>query len=415
MRSFDIAIIGGGASGLAAAIAAKRTARNASVAVIERLPKVGKKILATGNGRCNLSNADINERNYERHYHGTNRDLARITAGFSVPDFFAGLGVLCEDDGYGRIYPHCRSAASVLDALRLECSKLGVGEICGFTVKDIRPGRSFIISSDTERISASSVILAGGGKSQAALGSDGSLLEICDRLGVRIIKPCPALVPLKTDPALVRPLKGQRAEAKVYFSVNDKFLECTRGEVQFTDGLLSGICVFDLSYLCSLHEWQVNKCELFLDLLPDMDAGQVAELIGCTRKIRENASAEDLLSGIFTRPMGVYLLKRAFGSLPDKAGKITDLETLVKTIKYLSFPVTGTAGFERSQVTMGGIAAPLIKQTNSSFELDYIPGMYACGEIIDISGDCGGFNLDFAFSSGAIAGKNAASDLYGRN
>ena len=409
VKKYDIAIIGGGASGLAAAISAKRVNRKLSVAVIEGLPRVGKKLLATGNGRCNLSNSDLRD----IHYHGTNKDLAMITSGFSVPDFFAGLGVLCEDDGYGRIYPRCRSAASVLDALRLECIKLGVTEICDTEITDIRCGDGFTLVSADKKISARAVILAGGGRSQPALGSNGSLFDICERLGITIMKPYPALVPLRTEASLVKSLKGQRADAKVNFSVNDKFLMSSRGEVQFTDGLLSGICVFDLSYLCS--QWHGDKCELFLDLLPDMESGQVTELLRSVRTIRNNAPAEDFLSGIFTRPMGIYLLKRAFGKLPDRTGDISDLEALVRTIKYLSFPVTGTAGFERSQVTYGGIAAPLIKQTKSSFELWGIPGMYACGEIIDISGDCGGYNLDFAFSSGAIAGRNAAEDLAKRN
>ena len=410
MKKFDIAIIGGGASGLAAAISAKRTNKKASVAVIERLPKTGKKILATGNGRCNLSNVDKSD----IHYHGTGKDLATITSGFSVIDFFSSLGVVCEDDGYGRIYPRCRSAASVLDALRLECLSLGVIEICNTEITDIKTGDDFTIVSANEKISASSVILAGGGKSQSALGSNGSVLEICEHLGIKVTEPYPALVPLKTDPSLVKSIKGQRVEANVTFSVNDRSVKCSRGEVQFTDGLISGICVFDLSYLCNQYELHGNKCELFLDLLPDMDIGQVTELLKQTQKIRKTAPSEDFLSGIFTRPIGIYLLKRAYGKPPVRTGEISDLERLANIIKHLSFPVIGTAGFDRSQVTMGGIEASQINQTQNSFELKDIPGMYACGEIIDIFGDCGGYNLDFAFSSGTIAGRSAASALYKR-
>ena len=200
---FDIAIIGGGASGLSAAINAKRANKKASVVIIERLPKTGKKLLATGNGRCNLSNTDMHG-----HYYGSCVNLLTRKTSFSVTDFFASLGVLCEDDGYGRIYPRCRSAASVLDALRLECAKLGVTEICGFEVKKIDTQNGFTVSSDSDSIKARSVILAGGGKSQPALGSNGSLLDICAGLGIKIVTPYPALVPLKTEPALVKPLKG---------------------------------------------------------------------------------------------------------------------------------------------------------------------------------------------------------------
>ncbi|MBP3857432.1 MAG: aminoacetone oxidase family FAD-binding enzyme [Ruminiclostridium sp.] len=403
MNRFDIAIIGGGASGLAAAISAKRTNRKASVAVIERLAKTGKKLLATGNGRCNLSNADAGS--YKKHYYGS-CELAGLTVGFSVPDFFEGLGVLCEDDGYGRIYPRCRSAASVLDALRLECAKLGVAEICNTGITDIEIRDGFILRSEDEIFYARTVILAGGGRSQPALGSNGSLLDICAGLGITAAETSPALVPLKTEPALVKPLKGQRADANVTFFAYGKAVKSERGEVQFTDGLISGICVFDLSYL---YERYKNNSELRLDLLPDMDIQQVNGLLKTTRKIRKDAPAEDYLSGIFTKPMGMYLLKRAYKKLPVRTGDIADSEHLAQTIKQLAFPITGTAGFDRSQVTAGGIT-----DITDRFEIASHPGMYACGEILDIFGDCGGYNLDFAFSSGAIAGQNAASDLYKR-
>ena len=408
MRYFDIAIIGGGASGLAAAISACRTNRKASAAVIERLPKVGKKILATGNGRCNLSNTDLSP----EHYHGTGCTLTEITSVFSVPDFFASLGVICEDDGYGRIYPRCRSAASVLDALRLECTRLGITEICNTEITGIERSESFVLRTVDEDISAPIVILAGGGRSQSALGSNGSLTEICTQLGISTADAYPALVPLKTDPALVRPIKGQRADANVTFFSDGNPVKSERGEVQFTDGLLSGICVFNLSYLCELHDKNGRKCELTLDLLPEMSLRQVTELLERTKDIRRTAPAEDYLSGIFTRPMGVYLLKRTYKRVPEKTADIIGTDRLAVTIKHLSFPVTGTAGFERSQVTKGGIAA---EEINSSLEIERIPGMYVCGEMLDIFGDCGGYNLDFAFSSGAVAGRNAALALYKRH
>lgn len=405
---FDIAIIGGGASGLSAAINAKRANKKASVVIIERLPKTGKKLLATGNGRCNLSNTDMHG-----HYYGSCVNLLTRKTSFSVTDFFASLGVLCEDDGYGRIYPRCRSAASVLDALRLECAKLGVTEICGFEVKKIDTQNGFTVSSDSDSIKARSLILAGGGKSQPALGSNGSLLDICAGLGIKIVTPYPALVPLKTEPALVKPLKGQRTDANVTMwgyiptAFREGCISSERGEVQFTDGFISGICVFDLSFWYRGQEgW-----ELRLDLLPDMSDEELITMLHETQSIRADAAPEDWLSGIFTRPIGIYILKRALGRLPAKTRDITDLKKIASTIRALSFPITGTAGFDRSQVTGGGISYELGDQITKRFEFINFPGMYACGEILDINGDCGGYNLDFAFTSGAIAGRNAASDL----
>ncbi len=405
MKRYDIAVIGGGAAGYAAAITAKRTKKGISVGIIERLPKTGKKILATGNGRCNLSNADLSPDRYT----GSCKKLIDITNGFSVIDFFESLGVICNDDGYGRFYPRCRSAASVLDSLRLESEKLGIEEICGYEVtsverKNFSGNKLLAIYSGNEMITAKRVILAGGGMSQPALGSNGSILKICSDMGIKTVFPFPALVPLKTDPALVKPLKGQRADANVMYCADGKVIASQRGEVQFTDGLISGICVFDLSYL---YEKYRNNCELRLDLLPDMSIDEVVDILRKTRDIRAEVSSDDLLSGIFTRPLGIYIIKRALSGSLKKSGSISDdkLYIIAETIKSLSFPIKGTAGYERSQVTGGGIIADEMTDT---FELRRFPGIYACGELLDIIGVCGGFNLDFAFSSGAIAGKNAA-------
>lgn len=408
-KKFDILIIGGGAAGLSAAIAAGREWKKGSISIgiIDRMPKTGKKLLATGNGRCNLSNTDLSP----QRYHGSCKPMLAKTCNFSVPDFFASLGVVCEDDGYGRIYPRCRSAASVLDALRLECAKFGVEEICGFESKEIKRHRSdgsvpmFALSSDDLYIMAHQIILAGGGKSQSSLGSNGSILDICSSLGIKTAPFFPALVPLKTDPALVKPLKGQRADSNVMFCADDKCISASRGEVQFTDGLLSGICVFDLSYL--YEKYRNSKCELRLDLLPDIDKSETESLLKRIREIRRDTSPDDFLSGIFTRPLGIYILKRLDQKLPETTGKLTDTDVsrLSSIIKSLSFPVTGTAGFERSQVTGGGITADAF---DDGFAIKRIEGLYACGEMLDIFGDCGGYNLDFAFSSGAMAGRSAA-------
>ncbi|MBQ9484190.1 MAG: aminoacetone oxidase family FAD-binding enzyme [Ruminiclostridium sp.] len=405
MKKYDIAVIGGGASGLAAAINAKRTDKSLSVAVIERLPRVGKKILATGNGRCNLSNNFVSTETYT----GTCKSLLSSTEKFSVSDFFYSLGVICETDGAGRIYPRCHSAASVLDALRLECARLGVEEICdtevsGIDRKNISGYLTLLIKDSDEKISAKKMILAGGGMSQSALGSNGSILDICRGLGIEMRPLFPCLVPFRTEPKLVKPLKGQRADADVMFYTHGKCVQHERGEVQFTDGLVSGICVFDLSYLYNLYS---TESEVRIDLLPDISETAVTELLKAIRQTRPEASSADFLSGIFTRTLGAYIIKRALKDPPEKTADINDnmIKKTAAIIKMLAFPILGTAGFERSQLTGGGIIADELYDT---FELKKIKGLYACGELLDIYGRCGGFNLDFAFSSGAIAGKNAA-------
>ena len=405
MRKYDIAIIGGGASGLAAAINAKRTDKSLSVVIIERLPRVGKKILATGNGRCNLSNSYVSSETYT----GTCKELLESTQKFSVTEFFYSLGVICETDSAGRIYPRSHSAASVLDALRLECARLGVEEICdtevcGIDRKNISGYLTLIIKDSDEKISARKMILAGGGMSQSALGSNGSILDICRDLAINIKPPFPTLVPLKTDSKLVKPLKGQRADADVMFYTHGKCVQHERGEVQFTDGYISGICVFDLSYLYNLYS---TESEVRIDLLPDISETAVTDLLTAIKLTRSHAPSADFLSGIFTRALGAYIIKRALKDPPEKTADIDDnmMKKIASEIKMLAFPVLGTAGFDRAQLTGGGIVSDELTDT---FELRKIKGLYACGELLDIYGRCGGFNLDFAFSSGAIAGRDAA-------
>jgi hypothetical protein len=405
MTKTDIAIIGGGASGLAAAISAKRTNPDVAVTVVERLPKTGKKLLATGNGRCNLSNTDISPERYS----GTCKRFVEVTQDFSVIDFFSSLGVICENDENGRVYPRCHSAASILDALRLECAKLGVEEICGMEISgidrnNVSDNMMLAVTTCNNSVSAKMIILAGGGMSQPSLGSNGSILKICAELGISTAPPFPALVPLKTDPKLVRPLKGQRADANVMYFSHGKCIKSERGEVQFTDGLVSGICVFDLSYLYDMYS---SSAELRIDLLPDISEKAVIALLKNIRGIRSGANSDDLLSGIFTRPLGSYVIKRALKKPPKKTADFDDdmIKETAAVIKSLDFPILGTAGFERSQVTGGGITDD---ELTDAFELRKIKGLYACGELLDVYGRCGGYNLDFAFSSGAIAGRDAA-------
>ncbi len=218
MEIFDIAVIGGGASGLTAAMHAKRAAPKLRVAVLERLPRVGKKLLACGNGRCNYTNTNISKEKY----HGSCAELVDNTSSFDVRDFFVSLGVYGFSDSEGRVYPLSENAGSVLDGLRLEADKLGVETICECPVDRINVGKVFRIFSGERDFSAKRVILAGGGMSQSALGSDGSALRLAKKLGLQCAPLRPALTPLKTTPELVRPLKGLRANALVTLFCGEK-------------------------------------------------------------------------------------------------------------------------------------------------------------------------------------------------
>lgn len=402
MEFFDIAVIGGGASGLTAAIFAKRTSPALRVGVFERLQRVGKKLLACGNGRCNYTNENISL----DFYHGSCSDLIAKNI-FDVREFFVSLGVYGFADSEGRVYPLSENAGSVLDGLRLEAARLGVEICCECPIENVKKEKNFTIFSSEQVFSAKRVILAGGGMSQSSLGSDGSVIRLAKKLGVECAPLFPALTPLKTAPELVRPLKGLRANALVTLTNGKKAVKSERGEVQFGDGTVSGICVMNLS-----HFYRDNgDFSIVLDLLPEMSENQLVNILFKLREQRKNAPLEDMLSGLLHKRIGIYLLKKCCSNaLTEPANVLTDNEIRMaaKLIKKLTFPIVGAAGFEKSQVTSGGI---LRSEITDSFEIKRVRGLYCCGEMLDVAGDCGGYNLTFAFASGAAAGKDAANSL----
>lgn len=404
MKKYDIAIIGGGASGLTAAISAKRTAPDSRICLLERLPRVGKKLLATGNGRCNLTNDNMDC----SYYSGSCTKFYNIIEGFNTKDFFESLGLMCTSDSEGRVYPMSNTASSVLDALRLEAEKLGIDVICDFTVKDIKSG--YVISSDNNAVSAKSVILCGGGLSQSSLGSDGSLLRISKNMGIKVTKLAPALTAVKTDINLVKSLKGLRVHGKTTLYCDDMLLKSEYGEIQFNEGVLSGICIFNLSTCFT----EGKKHHITLDLLPEMNEKEIENTLRNIQKIRSEAPLEDFLSGILHKRLGNLIIKNAADyrlNEPCSVLKPSDIKEIAIQIKALRFPVTGLQGFEKSQVTSGGIHA---EELNDMLMSKKYKGLYFCGEMLDIIGLCGGYNLTFAFASGFFAGKNAAEYIKGK-
>lgn len=403
MTNYDIAIIGGGASGLAAAISASKANPGSRIVILERLSRVGKKILATGNGRCNFSNTNINTTNY----HGSCKQLYDSIKDFNCQLFFRDLGLLSYSDDEFRVYPLNNNASSVLDALRLEITKLGIDVICDFNVTEIKKEKKYHIFSANNTITASSLIIAGGGMSQASLGSDGSMLRILRKLGISISPLSPVLTAFKVNPECVRSLKGIRTNAVVTLYSDGKKLGSEAGEVQFTDASISGICIFNLSCLAAGKE----KLTIAVDMIPDYNFNDLKELLLNIKEIRKDASLEDFLSGILNKRIGMNIIKTVTNhALTEKTGVLSAKEiiSITSMIKNYVFEVTGLAGFEKSQVTAGGVS---FSEVDSSMRLKKYKGMYLCGEILDITGDCGGYNLHFAFGSGVLAGKTCAEDL----
>lgn len=395
-----IAVVGGGAAGLTAAIFAKRENPDIEVDILERSDRVGKKILATGNGRCNLSNENL----APAFYHGGDISFAvRALERFGLGDtlgFFESVGVPCRFEA-GRIYPMSNHAAGVLDALRFECEKRGVRVRCGVPVQSIKKSaEGFLVNG----AGYGRVIVACGGKSAPAPGADGSGYRLMTGLGHALSPVFPALVQVKTAGGFANSLRGIKAHAEVSVFVSGKFVRKERGEVLFTACGLSGIPILSLS-----RDAQKPDTVLSVDFLPDFGADDAKALIqkrletvGCRR-------LEDFLTGLFHKRVGQALFKAA-GILPlsRAASSLSgaELKRLACAIKTLPLKAAGTNSWQDAQTTAGGIATRDFSP--ETMESQKAPGLFCAGEMLDIDGDCGGYNLQWAWTSGALAGRGAA-------
>lgn len=395
---YDIAVIGAGASGLAAAIAAKRKKPYLSVALVEALPRAGKKILATGNGRCNLSNLnasaeDYNEPNF----------VSSVLNEYSpeyIIDFFENIGLKTFADSEGRVYPMSNMASSVLDCLRFEAENLEVELICDTHVDSlIKKGDTFIINGN---IKSQKVILAAGGKASSAQGSDGSGYPLLKSLGHKITPVYPALVQLTVKENL-KALKGVRVKADASLITDEKETAHSSGEILFTDYGLSGIAVMDIS-----RRLYNNKCQCVLDVLPLMHQCDVFAFLMERKASNKNLSIENVLGGLVPKKVGQYVLKICRIPFDKPAGRISNSEVnkICDTLKCLSFTVTGTRGFNNAQITVGG--AELSEFDSLTLESKLVSGLYCTGELLNVDSICGGYNLQWAWASGIAAGNAAA-------
>ncbi len=389
---FDTAIIGAGASGLFAAIVAAR--RGKSVLLCERLPRVGKKILSTGNGRCNITNSNIS---IDR-YHGTSPIFAASAlSSFSVSDtvsFFESIGLSLTTEENGKMFPKSLQATSVLDLIRLELKKLGVSETVDCFIRSIEKKQNYFLlkSEDGRSFSAKTVIVATGGKAAPSMGTDGNGYALAKKFGHTVITPLPALVQLKTDPVM-RALKGakHRGEATIY--INKKEKRCEYGELLFTDYGISGPPIFNLSRIASKGIADGNKVSLSLNLFPGYTRQELLLLLKERRNKLPHLEGEAFLYGLLPKLIGREALKRS-----------KSIDELAQILTAFPLIVTGVMPWANAQVTAGGIAT---KDVNpKTMESKCLPGLFFCGEILDVDGDCGGFNLQWAWSSAYIAAQS---------
>lgn len=407
----DVAIIGGGASGYTSAVEVAENCPDAEIVIVEKLSKTGKKLTATGNGKCNLSNRSLRTENY----HGSVDAMKIIRQTPDWYEFFTEkMGIMCVSGSEGReggIYPHSNSSATVVNAFRLKLASLGVKEICDFEVKNIsQKNGKYILSSEDDEIVCRKVIIACGGYAGTSFGTDGSMLRILKNMGYKTAKICPAVAPLRVSPDKLKGLKGVRAKGRISAVSGGKVLKTETGEIQFNENNISGICVFNLAYLFQKYEGRMTLCA---DLLPETDEKNLITYLENIRKNRSEYSLEELLTGIFVKNLAVYLVKNALcRNMTDRIKSVSDgeIKKLVKIIKCLEFEVTGCSPWQNAQATCGGILNDYVTE---NLESKLHRGIYFCGEILDTVGDCGGYNLQWAWSSGMWAGKHCAESLKG--
>ena len=397
-----IGIIGGGASGMVAALSAAENP-NVQVILMERQGRVGRKLMATGNGRCNLTNIHANGNSY----HGLQPSFSYDALDAFGPDktisWFQDMGLYTVTEETGRVYPYSDQANSVVDILRLNLVKSNITVQTDFEVNKIRVlDTGFSVFSSDECLFCDKLIIACGGLAGTKLGGTMSGYKLLGKLGHKSSRLRPALVQLKSNWKMLSGLKGVRTQCHASIFHDGTLFSQSKGELQFTDFGLSGPVIFEISRdVCSVAgDWYCK-----LDFLPDLTHKEISALI--EQRMLKNLAVQDLFTGILHNRLGRILTQCAGVNLNMPCSELTqeDIFALVCAVKEFEVTLTEPMGMDHAQVTAGGV---LTEQFDSkTMESRLIPGLYACGEVLDIDGDCGGFNLQWAWSSGRLAGLSA--------
>lgn len=410
---FDIAVLGGGAAGLmAAACAARASGGKAAVAVIEKEPRVGKKLLVTGNGRCNLSNEQITRGDYSGSFSDGAAELFKAYGCTYIRELFQTLGLYTKTDASGRVYPMSNTASSVLDVLRLQLQKYGVKEVCNTEITKItREKGRFVLHAAGNAFSAGTLIVTTGGKAGVKNGSAG--YPLLKPLGHTCTPLFPSLVPIPVKESVLRSLKGQRCACTAALRCGGKTVAKEEGELQFTEAALSGICLFQLSRytgefftLHTVNGTPAPRISLVIDLLPGIPYQALYREL--SSRCSNAAPLEQLFTGILSKRLSLALIKDCALSpaIPLNGLTAPQLKTLCSRVKGWEFTPCAPGTFQNAQVTAGGVPAGEVEMNTMASKIHN--NLYFAGEILDLDGKCGGYNLHWAWVSGMLAGKNAA-------
>lgn len=396
-----VVVIGGGASGMMAALTAAED-KNNKVILLERQQRVGRKLMATGNGRCNLTNVGACGENY----HGEQPEFALSALEKFGPqkvlDYFRGLGLVTVTEYGGRVYPLSNSANSVVDVLRFAIERSGIELRSAQPARElIKRGEGFLVRTDEGEINADYVIMACGGAAGAKIGGVMDGYDLLKNLGHKRTALRPALVQLITDPTYPRALKGIRAQAKLRYTCGGEELASSEGELQFIETGLSGPAAFDVSRAVSVN----GEGEVHIDFLGGLTDGELLEILHHRAENMPEMNAEDILTGVVHNRLGKMLVKyseigggRKLCQLKEK-----DFEAVLKACRDFTVKVSGVEGFDCAQVTAGGIKTTGVNP--ETMESWFVPHLFICGELLDIDADCGGYNLQWAWASGRAAGR----------
>ncbi|HAE92209.1 MAG TPA: aminoacetone oxidase family FAD-binding enzyme [Tissierella sp.] len=407
--SKKIIISGGGAAGMMAALSVKRNGGDALI--LEKNDRVGKKLLATGNGRCNYTNKNLNINNY----HGNNPKFAySALSEFDVErtiEFFESLGITPAVEDNGKVFPLSFQSSSMLDILRYEIETQGIELITEAQVSEIKKKNQFTVTLKDKRIfEGDRVIIATGGMALPSSGSDGNGYNLCKKLGSTITEIFPGLVQLKLESKFLRALDGVKFLGVAGIYIDNKLILEDSGDILFTSYGISGPPVLQLSRTALDYMNKEKNVELRVSIIHTKTQEELLEYLVNRFKLMPNKTIEIALIGLINKRLIIPLLKETNIDKNKNVASLSkdEMRKLSEILTSWSFKVIGSQSWGNAQVTAGGVNTAEVD--NKTMESKIVKGLYIVGELLDIDGDCGGFNLQWAWSSGYIAGLNAAKN-----
>lgn len=402
----QIAIIGGGVAGMTAAVFAAEA--GAEVTVLEQKDRVGKKILSTGNGRCNFTNLYQTPECYRSDNPGFGWDVVRQFDARQIIAFFLKMGIYSKNRN-GYLYPNSDQAASVLDAFRMECRRLNVRFLTDTKCLEIIPkSKGFRLKTNLGMLKADAVIVAAGSKAAPVTGSDGSGYTLAKKLGHHLIPVLPALVQLRCKENFYKAISGVRVQAKVSLYVGECLAAEDTGELQLTNYGISGIPVFQVSRFAAKALYEKKPVKAVINFMPDFEEETFLKFLKNRAQSRPDKTLDEFFIGLFHKKLAELWVKLSGIKTGRKAGSLTaaELKKLAEVIQRFETVVEETNSYEQAQICCGGIDTREVDPF--TMESLYVPGIYFAGEILDVDGICGGYNITFAVASGVAAGKGAS-------